>query len=308
MSMKHLADWADLESKGYVVVPSFLSDDEIDALAKDFFAVPWIDRHRYVFKHMSKPLRERFRPKIRAVAEQVRPRSRIVLNGFYFATKVVHLNGHVQDQAFAFHQDRESFYVYQTHTDYLNFYIPLVKPVREKSNLTVLPFDRLKQRSPEACAKLINQGAHMVEERDGKSEIIDESIDGNNLVVDFRISEITETPLLNPGDLMLLRGDVVHRTQDAETDRIAISFRTMPPDHMMMRSKLAIGGLMKYMSMIKNRVQYQSALDVFDLTGQSEMMSEEFLPIFERVQAEAADKPLVSIPKFLSSLTRDLAK
>jgi hypothetical protein len=258
-----------------------------------------------VFKRMSKPTLERFRPKIKALAEHVRPRSRLVLNGFYFATKI-NLNGSAKDQAFSFHQDRESFYVWQTHTDYLNFYIPLIKPIRDKSNLTVLPFDRLEQRSPAACAKLINNGAHMVEERDGKSEIIDESIDGNNLVVDFPMSDIAETPPLSPGDLMLLRGDVIHRTQDAETDRVAISFRTIPPDHMMMRSRLATGGLMKYMSMIKNRVQYQSALDVFDLAGKSEMTSEEFLPSFERLQVDAADKPLVSIPRFLSSLTRDL--
>jgi len=309
MSMKHLADWADLENKGYVIVPSFLSDDEIDALLKDFSAAPWLDRHRYVLKYLSRPLLERFRPKIQALTEQARPRSRIVLNGLYFATKVdLNGDGNVQDQAFLYHQDRESFYLWQTHADYLNFYIPLVKPVREKSNLTVLPFDRLKQRSPEAYTKLFDQGAHMVEERDDEAEIIDYSTDGNNLVVDFSMSEIAETPLLNPGDLLLLRGDVVHKTQDAETDRIAISFRTISPDHMLKRSKLAIGGEMKYMTMIKNTEMYQAALDAFDLAGKTEMTSGEFLPIYERLRAEAAGKPAVSIPKFLSSLTRDLAE
>jgi hypothetical protein len=307
MNVKHLADRAALEHKGYVVVPGFLSADEVAALAQDFFAVPWLDRHRYVFKHMSRPLLERFRPKIQALAEQARQRRTVVLNGFYFATKVA-LNGTTQDQVFSFHQDRESYYLWQTHAEYLNFYIPLVKPVRDRSNLTVLPFDRLRQHCPTAWAKLLGKGAHMVEDRGGGTTIIDESIDGNDLTVDVALRELAETPPLEPGDLLLLRGDVVHKTQDAETDRVAISFRTIAPDLPLVRSKLAIGGVMKYQSMIKNHGMYHSVLDAFDLAGKTEMTSGEFLPIYERLRSEAAGAPARSIPKFLASLTRDLAE
>ena len=103
----------------------------------------------------------------------------------------------------------------------------------------------------------------------------------------------------------MLRGDVVHKTQDADTDRVAISFRTIDADLQISRSKLADGGTTKYMSMIKNRTAYQSVIDAFDTAGKADMTSREFWPIYERILSEAAGKPAVAIRTFLSSLTRD---
>lgn len=297
-------NWGELETKGYTVIPSFLSRDEIDDLANEFFRTPWLPRHRYVFKYIPRPLLERYRPKLEAMAERGRRRPSLLLNGFYFATKA-EVDGKIQDQAFSFHQDRESYYVWQTHVGYLNFYIPLIKPVREQSNLTVLPFDRIHARSPDAYTKLFGKGAHMLEEHDAGAKIIDESTDGSDLEVGFDVGEIAETPPLSPGDLLLLRGDVVHKTQDASTDRVAISFRTIDADLPIVRSRLADGGTTKYMSMIKNRTAYQSVIDAFDAAGKTEMTSGEFWPLYERILGEAAGKPAVSIRHFLSSLTRD---
>jgi hypothetical protein len=144
----------------------------------------------------------------------------------------------------------------------------------------------------------------MLEEHDTGTKIIDESSDGDDLHVGIHTRELAETPLLSPGDLLLLRGDVVHKTQDASTDRVAISFRTIDADLPIVRSKLADGGATKYMSMIKNRTAYQSVIDAFDVAGKTEMTSGEFWPIYERLLTEAAGKPPVSIPRFLSSLTR----
>jgi hypothetical protein len=298
------AEWSDLENKGFIVIPGFLSPDEIEVLANEFFQTPWLDRHRYVFKYTSKALLDRFGPKVMALAERGRGRPSLLLNGFYFATKT-EVNGKRQDQVFSYHQDRESYYLWQTHEGYLNFYIPLIKPDRERSNLTVLPFDRIKLRSPEAHAKLVGKGAHMLEESDEGTDIVDESMDGGNLRLGFSAHEIAETPLLSPGDLLLLRGDVVHKTQDADTDRVAISFRTIDADLQISRSKLADGGTTKYMSMIKNRTAYQSVIDAFDAAGKTDMTSGEFWPIYERILREAAGKPAVAIRRFLSSLTRD---
>lgn len=307
MTTPQPAAWSDLENKGYMVIPGFLSPDEIEVLANEFFRTPWLDRHRYVFKYTSKALLDRFRPRLLAFLERGRGRSSLLLNGFYFATKT-EVNGKRQDQVFSFHQDRESYYVWQTHEGYLNFYIPLIKPDRERSNLTVLPFDQLKLRSPEAYAKLIGKGAHMLEEKDDGTEIIDESTDGSNLLVKFRAREIAETPPLSPGDLLLLRGDVVHKTQDADTDRVAISFRTIDTDLQISRSKLADGGMTKYMAMIKNRNAYQLVIDAFDAAGKTEMTSGEFWSSYEPLLGQAAGKPTVSIPRFLASLTRDVVE
>ena len=53
---------------------------------------------------------------------------------------------------------RELLHV-QNHYDYLNFYIPIVKPDIEKSNLCLIPFDVLERESPKAYEFLVRGGA-----------------------------------------------------------------------------------------------------------------------------------------------------
>lgn len=62
-------------------------------------------------------------------------------------------------QAFPWHQDRENYWMWNDVKNYLNFYIPVVKPIVEKSNLTVVPLDRLHSRAPEIHDRLISRGA-----------------------------------------------------------------------------------------------------------------------------------------------------
>jgi hypothetical protein len=48
---------------------------------------------------------------------------------------------------------------------------------------------------------------------------------GDTFKVSVNIENIKETPQLHAGDLLLIRGGVIHRTQDNLTNRIAVSIR-----------------------------------------------------------------------------------
>src|SRR6185295_1132801 len=61
--------------------------------------------------------------------------------------------------SFSWHQDHESFFTIQNHYDYLNFYIPIVKPRKDKSNLSIVPFDVLERASARSFRKLVRGGA-----------------------------------------------------------------------------------------------------------------------------------------------------
>ena len=65
---------------------------------------------------------------------------------------------------------------------------------------------------------------------------------GGAHLVDKEFDRLAQTLELDPGDLLLLRGDMIHRTQDTETDRVSLSFRAGNAETAVHRARLADGG------------------------------------------------------------------
>src|SRR5436190_119771 len=145
----------DLETKGFVHVPGFLAPDELQACREDFAQQPLATNRNYGVSIVSDRAISRFKGRVESVMALVRERTNLrvdcTLGGGYFATG--------RGISFPWHQDYESFFSSQNHYDYLNFYIPIVKPLREKSNLTVVPFDALKRQSPDTFRRIVRGGA-----------------------------------------------------------------------------------------------------------------------------------------------------
>jgi hypothetical protein len=59
-------------------------------------------------------------------------------------------------------------------------------------------------------------------------------------------------------------GDIIHRTQDADTARVALSWRAASGSTMVRRSRLAGGGVRKTQMMRKHAAPYQRMFDSFD--------------------------------------------
>jgi hypothetical protein len=179
------------------------------------------------------------------------------------------------DKGFPWHLDHDTYFTYQNHTDYVNYYIVVTKPDPAKSNITLVPYDNLAARDPALADAIRGLGAcHLAVKKNRTVFHFDEN-DTRLGALPFDISEISETPELRRGDLLILRGDVFHKTQDAETRRVSISLRMINRHSRVSRIKMAKGGIVKMVVMAKARADYERIFDLFDAMGADAMTVEE---------------------------------
>ena len=287
MSMLDRVNWKDLETRAFVHIPGFLTAPELEACRADYDSQPVDSGNRnYAMSGASeqalRPVSSRFEEVLAIVSARTSLKVDMVIGGTYFATK--------RGIAFAWHQDHESFFLYQNHYDYLNFYLPIVKPVKEKSNLTVVPFDAFERESPRAFRRVVRAGASWTAAiGDQQFLVLDNS--GGMVRLNSSLERISETPLLEAGDLLLIRGDVFHRTQDNETERVALSVRATNSKTVIRRSTLANGGIKKAEMMAMNSDRYQRAFRAFAEAGRSTLSLAEFEAALSRLTAQGWTDP-----------------
>ncbi|PZU94476.1 MAG: hypothetical protein DCE90_14625 [Pseudanabaena sp.] len=284
-------DYKDLESKGYVIIPSFLSSEELEIFRKDISAQACqgaTQNQNYRLGAISQETLDKFTSKFNEVSNGVRSQTNIqadlLIGGAYFSTE--------GNQSFRWHQDHESYYLTQNHYHYLNLYMPIIKPDVDKSNLCIVPFDRLLARSPKIYKQILNRGATRYRVEKHKTIIYNDNDGGKLGTLDYSIEDIAKTPYLNAGDLLLIRGDVIHRTQDADTLRTALSIRITSSEDKIVKAKLVQGGLRKFNMMLNNIANYQvifayldhHKLRQFNINGKDAKQFIEFSKTFSQEQ------------------------
>jgi hypothetical protein len=191
-----------------------------------------------------------------------------VYYGQYFANYQLKITSEgatpTRGDIFPWHQDHESYFAFQDHANYLNLYIPIVKPDPEQSNVSVIPLDSLRNRAAEVYERLLGRGATRLVETNRGWKLRDDEHGGTISKLHFDIREIEETPSLQAGDLLVLRGDVLHKTQDANTRRVAASFRMMNGQTTISRKQLARGGVAKTYVMYLGKEFYHAIFQYFD--------------------------------------------
>ena len=257
------ADLKDLETRGFVVVRSFLSEAEVEACREDFATREINAENRnYNLSATTGRADEIVRERVKQALSEVSARTDLAVDlplaGCYFAT--------ARGVSFAWHQDHESFYAIQNHYDYLNFYIPIVKPRPDKSNLSIIPFDALEREYPEAHRLLVKNGAARFNHVEGRILVFRDE-PGTTHWVEGDLDHLAHTPELAAGDLLLIRGDVIHRTQDTETERVSLSFRATSAATIVERRRLTEGGLPKAWMMMNDARTYERMFMAFDALG-----------------------------------------
>ena len=147
------------------------------------------------------------------------------------------LNWHIDHFTYFFHND---------HKNYLICYIPIFKKNSKYSNVAIIPYDVLKKEDHHTFKRIRDRGAvrfRKVEKetkpwfdmRFNKNTIIgnwyalDDYIDhtqGWKLKIDLESKKIV--PKLNVNDLLIMKADVIHKTNDAKIDRISIRCDILP--------------------------------------------------------------------------------
>jgi hypothetical protein len=270
----------DLDTKGFVVARSFLDAADIAVLRDDFAGVALEDNQNYHSKLPTGAVLGQLRPRIDDVMRQVNEQTSLHVdthvpnNSAYFGTDAA------QGNNFPWHQDHESFFVVQNHFDYLNFYVPFIKPDPQKSNLSVIPFDALRQHAHRAAAFLERGGAGHFRRYLGRW-IATNDDSGRSKMLHTDLDALAVTPHLEEGDLLLMRGDIVHRTQDADTVRAALSWRTADGATIVRRARLAAGTMRKAVMMRRNVLPYQQMFEAFDIAGRDELPLRDLLAVYE---------------------------
>ena len=208
-------------TRGFAVQRCFVPTAELERAIEDYRHFNPFGQQVYTAGLAGPQVMSHFRQRIQPILDEFGSSDDFAPNfisaGVYFAIeKGINLD---------WHQDHDSYYVNQTHRHYLNVYIPILKPDRSKTNLSIVPADRFRARAPEIWNKLEWRGASVAKIRDGATIISDDQHGGILGRLDFLLDEVAETPELAAGDALLLRGDLFHKTQDANTQRVAISIR-----------------------------------------------------------------------------------
>lgn len=226
-------NFKELETKGFLVIPEFLTPDEIQLLTTTYNeararkeANPIKNKNASVsFSPTPLVLKEKIASFLNDVRESTDLTVNIVYpNSTYFDSDYVQ---------FGWHQDHDTYYMWQNSYNLLNFWIPIVKPERNKSGISVIPYDAIiPLLSDLAKERLIGRGAKLFLTKDDKTTIRDDAV-GDTIPLEFNIEDFKQTPDIGPGDLLLMRGDLIHKTQDTSTSRVAVSIRSCNADHML---------------------------------------------------------------------------
>jgi hypothetical protein len=266
-------NWSDLKAKGFLHVEKFLTPIEVEMLLEDYRGQP-AGTGNHNLPEVSQKVVVSLSRKLREASEQVRAATGINadmnLPGMYFAIE--------RGIKFAWHQDYESYYSIQQHYEYLNFYIPIVKPDSQRTNLCVVPFDRLLARIPDERARLVGVGAQSFFPVGDHTRVSDDE-NGIEYTLPVNIEELQVTPRLQAGDLLLMRGDLIHRTEDAETERIAVSFRRTNSSAIISKARILSGCPNKRLMMSRNPAAFGELLECFAEALKDEMTARQLFAL-----------------------------
>lgn len=245
--MSHVEN--DLRERGYAIIRKYINQEQIDYLLEQYQIAdnqPQTNKN-VPFVFVQKDLRWDIANRIKQTMSICGLDVDILLPGCLFAN--------ASRGPTIWHQEYESFFTFQQTYNHLNFHITLTKPDPTKSGVCVVPFDVIKQQAPEYFDKIQNNGATSFTDLKNATLMKD---DANNIVctIPFSFEKYKVIPDIGPGDLLLLRGDTIHRTQDGLTPRIAVSIHATQGSAIISNSVLTSGGKKKRETLINNSNQF----------------------------------------------------
>jgi hypothetical protein len=301
--------WTELQTRGFVVVRSLLSPAEVDEVRR---AYEQSRRGETLYVSMvAKPQDVKFvASRLATLLPAIREATDIQTDtlseeGFFFPTEYTKLG---------WHTDHKSYYTVQDHYHYLNFWMPILKPRPDKSGLGLVPMDRLREAAPEVFAAVVRRGAASVQDGVLRYETDDGRI-RSLPCPDSLVNAIAAAPDVSPGDVIVARTDVLHKTQDAETTRVALTMRGMWSQQPLSKKTLLTGSPEKHQRMLAEPLAFRGLLACFWIKGRSRITLADCRECFERVLrrewrasllAVAATVlfPLVLLPHRIRSMRR----
>jgi ectoine hydroxylase-related dioxygenase (phytanoyl-CoA dioxygenase family) len=250
----------DLETKGYVVIPKFFSQELIEKLVEHykqekelFLKTGGINKNYPLInsKHF-------LLPELTLLIREITENTNITLDMVkktctYFDNTLV---------TFPWHVDHELYYLYQDTYNLVNCWAPIIKSSKSTGGLGLVPTDELASRCSEIFEKqILGRGAKWFKLADNETIMVNDD-SGEETVLPFNIEEIAVYPEIEIGDMLVWRQDVIHKT-DSRSDRVAVSVRCLNSNTVLTREKFLSGSHKQRDIMGKNPSAYYAHHELF---------------------------------------------
>jgi hypothetical protein len=222
-----MINFKDLETAGFLLVPKFIDRDLIEEIKEDYNLQKkiFLASTTRVKKHSIMPASFNLSNKLAGLISAIREYTNIRIGNpstrSYFDNQLTQ---------FGWHQDHEPYFKSRDSYNAANFWIPIIKPVADQSGIMLLPNDLLEEKCPAIFAdRIVGKGAKTLIPHRSYTVMIDDDLD-QKTILPFNIEDIAVTPSITEGDLLIMRQDLIHKTQDFVTDRVAYSTRCFNPE------------------------------------------------------------------------------
>jgi hypothetical protein len=172
------------------------------------------------------------------------------------------------------HQSYTTFFVLQQHRHHLQFWIPLEKSDPRRTDLSVLPMDALIARAPHLRDVVVGGGASRLRVASGRTELSSDEL-CIRATLDFDVDELAVAPVVSPGDLIVLRGDVFHRMQ---TPFRGARLVMTDANAVVRKRRLLEGSREKHRRLLREPLLYAKLLTYFNKYNRREARASELLP------------------------------
>ena len=235
-------------SRGFFLYRKFLTSEETSTISNTYSALSISENKNYPVKVLDlQQMPKSVYNKLSIIKNKCFPNIQSeITNAAFFSVNTSDLSNSINS---GFHQDHESYYFTGDHTHHLNLYLTIKKDDPKNSNLKLIPADSLYKIDRKFYEISIGSGASMIVNDTYFSQSNDLAYKFN-----FDLDAIIETPELNVGDLLIMRGDIIHGTQNQDSNRVALSVRTGRTDVIVNKNRYYPTSL-NHLHFIKNNIK-----------------------------------------------------
>ena len=283
--MFNIENIKDLETKGFVVCRNMLDENVIQGMAEDYLKSYNEQKSDSTNYHgvsgnkniLSAVTTDSFKSVLSDVLDYICKSTDIKVNyipsqGTYFDTEIVDNR--------VWHTDHEPYYLSQNCYNVLAIWIPIIKPVYEKSNMMFLPHNKVPE--PERTRLKGNGAQYAYILEDGTTDYR-EYDSGYRTIWNFNVDDLAETVYLNTGDAVIFRDDTLHKTQDIDTRRVSFAIRCFNLDATLSKEQLNNGSVEKFKKInLPNTVMnkaYTKLMNTFEQKQSDTITFKDFLGI-----------------------------
>lgn len=257
-----MPNYQDLETKGFLVIKNFFSNELVSTLIDDYKSQKELflkfggNNKNYGVINSRHFLSNNLAPLLQEISRE----SNITVNitrpfSAYFDNNITN---------FGWHQDHEPYYIFQDMYNAINCWIPIIKADKSKGGLGILPNDVLESRCPDLFKnQLLGRGAKSFKILEDHTTLMNNDDIGGSTILPFNIDELAVYPDMSPGDLLVLRQDVIHKTQDTSSERVSVSVRCLNSNTILTKKHFLSGPDKKKEMINKNQSAYSKLIKKF---------------------------------------------